>query len=122
MWVAHGFVMKYAFAHDRANEKAYVTVNDKACWNKTLTNNPQGSQQCGDTTLSGDIWFEESLAVQCAAESVDGKLTVRVYADLNQVGTDESFAIDNVIVLKMSTGTSHCLFSVEEVSFSVENV
>lgn len=98
--------MEYGLAHDRDNEKAYVSVNDKICWNKTLAN-AQGSQQCGSTIST---WLEDSVAAQCAAESVGGKLTVRVYSDLDGGGTEESFAIDNVTVLKISTGVVVCLF------------
>ena len=101
-------VMEYGLAHDRDNEKAYVSVNDKICWNKTLAN-AQGSQQCGSTIST---WLEDSVAAQCAAEPVGGKLTVRVYSDLDGGGTEESFAIDNVTVMKISTGVVVC-FSVE---------
>ena len=93
------FVTGCALPHDRDNEKAYVTVNDKTCWTKTLAAS-DGSQQCGGSHK----WHEDSVAVRCVAESVAGKLTVRVYANLDGGLSDESFAIDNVVV-KISSGS-----------------
>ena len=98
---ARVFVTGYALPHDRDNEKAYVTVNDKICWTKSFANTA-GSQQCGS---SSNNWHEDSVAVRCEAESVAGKLTVRVYTNLNGGADDESFAIDNVVVTQISTGT-----------------
>ena len=51
-----------------------------------------------------DNWREESVAVTCEAESVDGKLTVWVYTELDSAAFDESFAIDNVVVTKTHKG------------------
>ena len=95
------FVTGYTLPHDRDNEKAYVAVNDKVCWTKNFVND-DGSQQCGG---SRGHWREDSVRVSCEAESVAGKLTVRVYTNLSSSGTDESFAIDNVMVIKTYTGT-----------------
>ena len=93
-------IVVYALPHGRDNEKAYVTLNDKTCWTKAFTH-AQGSQQCGS---SRGHWLEDSAAVRCEADSVAGKLTVRVYTNLNSGAGDESFAIDNVDVRKVSSG------------------
>ena len=98
---ARVFVTGCALPHDRDSERAYVTVNNQTCWNKTLIGTT-GSQQCGS---SRNNWFEDSVAVRCEAKSVAGKLTVRVYTGLNSPASDESFAIDNVVVAQISSGT-----------------
>ena len=102
-------VMERSPPHDRDNEKAYVTVNGKTCWTETFTSK-QGSKQCGS---SSNNWFEDSRTVKCEAESVSGKLAVRVYTSLSSNADDESFAIDNVVVSKLSiNGTVVCLGSI----------
>ena len=110
--------MRYcATSCHRNNEKAYVTVNGKQCWSQTFSG-ANGSDQCGRTSSSK----EESIAVKCEAESVGGKLTVRVYADLSSSNAkDESFAIDNVVITKTSTGaTALCSFAFVHVVSSCE--
>ena len=97
---ARVFVTGYAVPHDRDKENAYVAVNGKVCWTQAFPA-PDGSQECGGLI---DNWREESVAVTCEAESVDGKLTVRAYTDLDRGGFDESFAIDNVVVTKTHKG------------------
>ena len=87
-----------ALPHYRDNEKAYVTVNGKECWTGTLIAY-QGSQVCGQ---SHNGWNENSIPVKCEAESVSGKLTVRVYSNLDGGADDESFAIDNVVVSQIT--------------------
>merc|ERR1712048_546889 len=82
------------------NETAYVTVNDKTCWTDSFWSK-EGSQHCGS---SRDNFHETFVKVQCEAESVDGKLTVRVYGNLDSPLYDESFAIDNVVVAKKKDG------------------
>ena len=74
-------------------------MNGKTCWTETFTST-QGSKQCGS---SNNNWFEDSRTVKCEAESVSGKLAVRVYTSLSSNADDESFAIDNVVV--SPTGT-----------------
>ena len=96
------FVIGCAPPHCRDNEKAYVTVNGKTCWSKTL-GHKDGSNQCGST--SSTSWREESYTVECEEDAVSGKLTVRVHADLSSTATDESFAIDNVVVSQILPGT-----------------
>ena len=93
--------MSRSLFHDRRDkEKAYVTVNNKLCWSQILVAST-GSHQCGSTQGG---WNENSIRVQCEAEAVDGKLKVRVYTDLNDNTDDESFAIDNVAIVKISAG------------------
>ena len=46
------------------------------------------------------------MKVTCQADAVDGKLTVRVYTDLNSGANDESFGIDNVVVSKVMPFTT----------------
>ena len=102
--------MRYcATSCHRNNEKAYVTVNGKQCWSQTFSG-ANGSDQCGSKKSDSK---EESIAVKCEAESVGGKLTVRVYADLSSSNAKtESFAIDNVVITKTSTGaTALCSFA-----------
>ena len=88
----------------RDNEKAYVTVNDQPCWSQEFFM-ITGSQQCGSTLGN---WNENSISVKCEAEAVDGKLAVRVYADLDGSAEDESFAIDNVVITKIGAGPYFC--------------
>ena len=98
---ARVFVTGCALPHDRDSEKAYVTVNDKVCWTQDFSSH-HGSRQCGSKRRD---WDEKSSTVQCQGESISGKLTVIVYTDLNSHANDESFAIDNVEVTQISTGT-----------------
>ena len=98
---ACALVMGHALPHGRDDEKAYVTVNDKVCWTRAFARH-HGSRQCGSKRRD---WDEKSSTVQCQGESISGKLTVRVYTDLNSHANDESFAIDNVVVTQISTGT-----------------
>ena len=100
--LASEFVMGYALAHGRDNEKAYVSVNDKICWTKTFEQT-SGSYECG-TNGWVSARREESVAVRCDAESVGGEVTVRVYTNLDGTTDEESFAIDNVELSKIPTG------------------
>ena len=84
----------------RDDETGYVSVNGKECWSQRFTT-WYGSRQCGKN-LEADNWNDASIPVKCEAEAVDGKLTVRVYSDLSSGPLDESFAIDNVVIAKIS--------------------
>ena len=80
----------------RDGENAYVSVNDKLCWSKTLVGTI-GTQECGG------IFLEEAFRITGCYVTLSGSgatlpLTVRVWADLDQGPTDESFGIDNVLV------------------------
>ena len=77
-----------------------MSVNGKECWKQTL-DKANGSKQCG-----GGSHKEESITVKCEAESVDGKLTVRVHATLSSKENTESFGIDNVVITKISAGAA----------------
>ena len=80
-----------------------MTVNGKECWSQSFYG-PNGSQECGEK--DDNAFKEESIAVKCEAESVDGKLTVRVHATLSSDTKDESFGIDNVVITKTSAGVA----------------
>ena len=73
-----------------------MEVNGKTCFNKVLTGG-QGKQVCGS---NNNGWHEDSMKVTCTGDAVDGKFTVRVYTTLNSAGNDESFGIDNVMMMK----------------------
>ena len=96
------FVIGCAPPYRRDNEKAHVAINGKTCWSQTL-GHQDGSNQCGSTKSTS--WRETSISVKCEDDAVSGKLTVRVYADLSSDATDESFAIDNVVVTQIPSGT-----------------
>ena len=89
--------MAWLHTRVRNNEKAIVEVNDKTCFNKVLTGG-QGKQVCGS---NNNGWHEDSMKVTCTGTAVDGKFTVRVYTTLNSAGDDESFGIDNVMMMKV---------------------
>ena len=76
-----------------------MSVNGKECWKQSL-DKANGSQRCGGSHK------EESITVKCEAESVDGKLTVRVHATLSSKENKESFGIDNVVITKTSAGAA----------------
>ena len=92
----------------RDDEIGYVSVNGKECWKQTFWGSLGGSNQCGGDQ-GQTAANEASVAVVCEAEAVSGKLTVRTYSSVNQGPHDESFAIDNVVIDKISadTGAMH---------------
>ena len=85
--------------HCRDGEKAFVSVNGDRCW-KEKFKETDGVQVCGKDKQ----WYSKDMlvAVECEEKAVDGKLTVRVYSDLSSGPLDESFAIDNVVIAKIS--------------------
>ena len=96
--------MRYALPHDREGyEKAYVTVNGKMCSIKSFATST-GSAVCGNVQGTTNDWFEDSVAVRCDAESVNGEVTVRVYTNLGGGAHEESFAIDNVKLSMIPAG------------------
>ena len=88
----------------RDNENAYVSVNGKTCWSKTM-NALDGTQQCGG-------FFKEEMfrvtgcyvTLPCVQEEgvrvrfKKWPVTVRVWTDLDGDAADESFAIRNVVI------------------------
>ena len=90
----------------RDGEKASVTLNGKECWSQAL------STSLGEPVCGGDgtgRWGEGLIAVKCEGEAASGKLAVRVSTTLDQESSDESFAIDNVVVRRISAGTAYSL-------------
>ena len=85
--------------HCRDGEKAFVSVNGDRCW-KEKFKETDGVQVCGKDKQ----WYSKDMlvAVECEEKAVDGKLTVRVYTELNSEPGDESFAIDNVVIKQIS--------------------
>ena len=59
-----------------------------------------GTQECGG------IFKEESFSVRgCFVElEANTPLTVRVWTSLDQIATDESFAIDNIVIRPFGKG------------------
>ena len=88
-------------SHTRdAGEAGFVSINDKQCWSESLSSR-EGSEQCG---RSNNAWENENLIhVHCQAQSVGDKLMVRVHTNLDGHASDESYAIDNVVVTKLVT-------------------
>ena len=86
----------------RDNEKAYVSLNGKQCWTKSFDNGA-GTQVCGS---GSNNWEEERVKVQCQGIAVNGKLTVRVWTNLNSAANDESFGIDAVVVKRIKADVS----------------
>ena len=58
-----------------------------------------GSAQCGG---EGQYKMDQSYPVKCVTGPIFGKLTVRVYGDLSSDASDESFAIDNVTLARIT--------------------
>ena len=87
-------------SHDRDTEYGRVYVNDEICWNREIKLS-MGSHQCGETG-SNNNWKELGWQVQCGTVSVGGKLILRIDTDLDQLPSDESFAIDNVAVTRLT--------------------
>ena len=81
-----------------------MSVNNKECWSQQF-HYSKGVQVCG-----GKSAYDESAVAKCEAESVGGKLTVRVYTDLDSNGKDESFAIDNVTITPLSARASYVVY------------
>ena len=93
--VGRGVLKSSPLLHTRDNERAYVSVNGKLCFNKVL-HYSKGTNVCGH----GHSGFkEEKIKVTCKGTlSKAGNLAVRVWTSLNQDAKDESFGIDNVVV------------------------
>ena len=85
----------------RDNEDAYVSVNGETCWSKTNVLGTDGTQECG-----GLRYKEESFRVTGCYVVVEenAPLTVRVWTNLDGDASDESFAIDNVVVRNIVKG------------------
>ena len=81
----------------RDNEDAYVSVNGKTCWTKTMSGR-DGTQQCGG------FFKEESFRVTGCYVTVSFELKVRVWTSLDGAADDESFGISNVIITKILEG------------------
>ena len=80
-----------------------MSVNSEECWRQRFRWSI-GSKECGGK------YKDASAAAECEAESVGGKLTVRVYTDLDSNGKDESFAIDNVAITPISARASYVVY------------
>ena len=76
-----------------------MSVNGKTCWTKT-TVGTIGTQECGG------FYKEERFRVSgCyVALAANMPLTVRVWTSLDGDASDESFAIDNVVVRPRGKG------------------
>ena len=84
----------FCFVIFRDNEDAYVSVNGKTCWSKTNLIGTSGTQECGGG------FKEESFRVTGCYGILKREmpLTVRVWTSLDADASDESFAIDIVVV------------------------
>ena len=97
--------LKDARPQPRDEEDAYVSVNGKTCWTKTLSAHV-GTQQCGQIADEKNPWFKEEAYRVTGCEVVlsgsgNRSLTVRVRATLDENENYESFAIDDVIVQRI---------------------
>ena len=70
-------------------------MNGKTCWSKAGLLDTSGTHRCGDISTE-----EESFRVTgCyVALEENERLIVRVWTSLDADASDESFAIDNVVV------------------------
>ena len=93
-----------------------MSVNNEECWSQRF-GYFKGSQECGDKISMYS--YDASAAAECEAEAVGGKLTVRVYTDLDSNGKDESFAIDNVTITAISARASHVSVNMVVVGFAM---
>ena len=91
--------------HDRDHtETAYVSLNGEVCWSKReIWTKRDGEQQCGDNFFNpSNPYFEKDFFVSGCSISLCGSgnqpLTVKVFTNLDQDATDESFGIDNVVI------------------------
>ena len=94
-------------SHNRENEEGHVFVNDEECWLKTI-GLTSGSQKCGGRGVYNN-WNENHWRIQCGTVSVNGEIIVLVNTTLNQLPSDESFAIDNVKVTRLGTYMHACM-------------
>ena len=88
----------------RDGEDAYVSVNGKTCWTKTNILGTVGTQQCGGVfkeerfRVSG-CFVTLPAVVTLSGARLETPLTVRVWTSLDGDPTDESFGIDNVVII-----------------------
>ena len=94
-------------SHDRDNEYGSVYVNGEECWSK-LIELSSGEHQCGGQG-SKNNWREDHWRIECGTVSVNGEIIVLVNTTLNQLPSDESFAIDNVKVTRLGTYMHACM-------------
>ena len=80
----------------RDNENAYVSVNGKTCWSKTMSA-LDGTQQCGGF-FKEEMFRVTGCYVTLSGSEVKLPVTVRVWTDLDGDAADESFAIGNVVI------------------------
>ena len=87
----------------------HVSINGKDCWQSQAFKPTDTSQECGrggEGDRTHDSWREESVRASCQADAVDGKISVRVWADLDDPLDDESFGITNVVLTKVITSAT----------------
>ena len=95
----HAHTCTYAHAqHVRDGETARVSLNDQVCWTKTGITTNEGTQQCGHFQPKNEKAYPVfgcSIKLQGFG---DKPLTIRVWTDLDEPKSDESFGIDNVVI------------------------
>ena len=89
-----------------------MSVNGKTCWTKTNILGTVGTQQCGG------VFKEERFRVSGCFVTLTGArpqipLTVRVWTSLDGDPTDESFGIDNVVIIVEKKVTTPCQIKVD---------
>ena len=71
-----------------------MSVNGRTCWSKTNLIGTKGTQECG-----GGFKEESFRVTGCyVALAENAPLEVRVWTSLDGDASDESFAIDNIVI------------------------
>jgi len=81
------------------DETAYVEIDGVEKWNQTMSTF-NGEQECGGEKINK--WFEERVTVNIynVATNSIGNMNIKVYTDLDQKKSNESFGIDKVFIWK----------------------
>ena len=76
------------------SEIAYMSINGKECWQKTFHYSSNEPNVCANSNY-GDLKHRISCTVDITRKD---KLTLKLWANLNEVKSNEKFGIDNVLI------------------------
>ena len=75
-----------------------MSLNGKRCWNKRNFIDFMGTSLCGGLAFEQVFRISECQVTLSARSEAVVPLTVRVWTNLDEDATDESFGIDNVVI------------------------
>ena len=86
-----------------------MSLNGQTCWKKTGITAEEGTQVCGQNRPKNEKGYPVFGCSVKLRGFGDKPLKIRVWTDLDEPRTDESFGIDNVVIRReMDTTRPPC--------------